>query len=211
MNTCITEMNSATLDSIPLFPLSHGVFPDGMLQLQIFEVRYLDLIKRCHREQKPFGVTWLKNGSEVQLPGDQPDMHSHGCLAHIREFEQVQPALLHIICQGGLRFQLHEIERGPYGVWQGKVAYLAQDEPVPIPVDWQAHADRLGAWIATAQKKGLQNRLPLFAPYCLDECGWVANRFAEVLPTPVEQKMDWLMQNDPLARLASVAAFLAEE
>jgi len=39
------------LDTIPLFPLSHGVFPDGMLQLQIFEVRYLDLIKRCHREQ----------------------------------------------------------------------------------------------------------------------------------------------------------------
>jgi len=38
------------LDTIPLFPLSHGVFPDGMLQLQIFEVRYLDLIKRCHRE-----------------------------------------------------------------------------------------------------------------------------------------------------------------
>ena len=204
-------MNSVTLDAIPLFPLSHGVFPDGMLQLQIFEVRYLDLIKRCHREQKPFGVTWLKSGSEVQLPGDQPEMHTHGCLAHIREFEQVQPALLRIICQGGLRFKLHEVGPGPYGVWQGKVSYQQQDTAVPIPVEWQAYADRLGAWISTAQKKGLQDRLPLFAPYCLDECGWVANRFAEVLATTVEQKMDWLTQTDPLARLASVAAFLAEE
>jgi Lon protease-like protein len=204
-------MNSPVYDTIPLFPLSHGVFPDGMLQLQIFEVRYLDLIKRCHREQIPFGVTWLKAGSEVQVPGEQPQMHSHGCLAHIREFEQVQPALLRIICQGGLRFQLHEVSPGPFGVWQGKVSYQAQDTPVDIPEQWQEHADRLGAWIATAQKKGLQDRLPLFAPYHLDECGWVANRFAEVLPAETEQKMEWLTQTDPLNRLVSVASFLADE
>ena len=204
-------MNSPVYDTIPLFPLSHGVFPDGMLQLQIFEVRYLDLIKRCHREQIPFGVTWLKAGSEVQVPGEQPQMHSHGCLAHIREFEQVQPALLRIICQGGLRFQLHEVNPGPFGVWQGKVTYQAQDKPVDIPEQWQEHADRLGAWIATAQKKGLQDRLPLFAPYHLDECGWVANRFAEVLPAETEQKMEWLTQTDPLNRLVSVASFLADE
>ena len=204
-------MNSPVYDTIPLFPLSHGVFPDGMLQLQIFEVRYLDLIKRCHRDQTPFGVTWLKAGSEVQVPGEQPQMHSHGCLAHIREFEQVQPALLRIICQGGLRFQLHEVNPGPFGVWQGKVTYQAQDTPVDIPEQWQEHADRLGAWIATAQKKGLQDRLPLFAPYHLDECGWVANRFAEVLPAETEQKMEWLTQTDPLNRLVSVASFLADE
>ena len=204
-------MNSPVYDSIPLFPLSHGVFPDGMLQLQIFEVRYLDLIKRCHREQLPFGVTWLQTGSEVKVPGEQPQMHSHGCLAHIREFEQVQPALLRVICQGGLRFQLHEVTPGPFGVWQGQVSYQAQDTPVDIPEPWQAHADRLGAWIATAQKKGLQDRLPLFAPYHLDECGWVANRFAEVLPAEPEQKMQWLSQTDPLVRLKSVAAFLAED
>ena len=204
-------MNNPAYDTIALFPLSHGVFPDGMLQLQIFEVRYLDLIKRCHREQTPFGVTWLKAGSEVQVPGEQPQMHSHGCLAHIREFEQVQPALLRIICQGGLRFQLHEVNPGPFGVWQGKVSYQAQDTAVDIPEQWQAHADRLGAWIATAQKKGLQDRLPLFEPYHLDECGWVANRFAEVLPAQTEQKMEWLTQTDPLTRLVSVASFLEEE
>jgi Lon protease-like protein len=73
------------LDTIPLFPLSHGVFPDGMLQLQIFEVRYLDLIKRCHREHTPFGVTWIKTGREVLVPGEQPLMHAHGCrLANAR-------------------------------------------------------------------------------------------------------------------------------
>jgi len=53
-------------DKIALFPLSHGVFPDGMLSLQIFEVRYLDLIKRCHTQQIPFGVVWLKKAARFR-------------------------------------------------------------------------------------------------------------------------------------------------
>ncbi|MFZ9550941.1 MAG: LON peptidase substrate-binding domain-containing protein, partial [Hylemonella sp.] len=74
--------------TIPLFPLSNGLFPDGMLHLQIFEVRYLDLIKRCHQQQLPFGVAWIQHGSEVQVPGQVPLLHSVGCMAHIRQFEQ---------------------------------------------------------------------------------------------------------------------------
>ena len=197
-------MTAAATDTIPLFPLSHGVFPDGMLQLQIFEVRYLDLIKRCRREQKPFGVAWLKKGSEVQVPDEQPLMHTHGCMAHIREFEQLQPALLRILCQGGLRFELHEVKPGPYGVWQGSVTYLPQDPPMELPPDWQLHADRLGKWIRTAQQQGLQDRLPLFAPYHLDECGWVANRWAELLPLPAIYKQALLQEGDPLTRLRAI-------
>ena len=55
-------------DTIPLSSLSHGPFPDGMLQLQMFEVRYLDLVKRCHQQQFPIGVVWIKEGCEVQVP-----------------------------------------------------------------------------------------------------------------------------------------------
>ena len=110
---------------IPLFPLSHGLFPDGMLSLQIFEVRYLDLIKRCHQQQLPFGVVWLKKGSEVQVPGETPMLHAYGCHAHIREFEQVQPNLFRVICQGGLRFELKDTLPGPFGVWQGDISIFA--------------------------------------------------------------------------------------
>ena len=53
------------MSRVPLFPLSHGVFPDGALQLNIFEVRYLDLIRRSHREGVPFGVPWLAEGHEA--------------------------------------------------------------------------------------------------------------------------------------------------
>ena len=195
-------------DTIPLFPLSQGLFPDGLLQLQIFEVRYLDLIKRCHQQQQPFGVAWIQQGSEVQVPGQVPTLHHVGCMAHIREFEQVQPTFFRIVCQGGLRFQLHDVQPGPYGVWQGSVTYLAQDPEVEVPTALQTHADRLGKVIAAAQQQGVIDKLPIFAPYRLDQCGWLANRYAEAMPISAELKLQLLEELDPLVRLDSVSQLL---
>ena len=195
-------------DTLALFPLSQGIFPDGLLSLQIFEVRYLDLIKRCQKQQQPFGVAWIQEGSEVQVPGQMPLLHNVGCLAHIREFEQVQANFFRIVCQGGLRFQLHEVQAGPLGVWQGKVSYLAQDPEVEVPPAMQAHANRLGKVIATAQKQGVIDKLPIFAPYCLDQCGWLANRYAEAMSLGSEQKQQLLKELDPLQRLEAVVRLI---
>ncbi|MCX7264822.1 MAG: LON peptidase substrate-binding domain-containing protein [Burkholderiales bacterium] len=173
--------------TIPLFPLSHGIFPDGMLPLQIFEVRYLDLIKRCNQQQLPFGVAWIKQGSEVQVPGQMPSLHEVGCMAHIREFEQVQPTFFRILCQGGLR---------------------AQDPEVEVPASMQAHADQLGKVIASAQQQGVIDKLPIFAPYHLDQCGWLANRYAEAVPMSAERKLQLFSELDPLQRLESVIRFM---
>ena len=107
------------MQTIPLFPLSHGLFPDGRLDLQIFEVRYLDLVRRCHREGTPFGVAWIEQGREVTVPGEQPQLFSHGTLAHIDSLETVQAALLRLRCHGGQRFGLAGKEGG-FG-WRGCV------------------------------------------------------------------------------------------
>ena len=56
--------------SLPLFPLHTVLFPGGMLHLQIFEVRYLDLIGKCIKTGAPFGVVSLTEGSEVRRPDD---------------------------------------------------------------------------------------------------------------------------------------------
>jgi Lon protease-like protein len=198
------------VSNIPLFPLSHGVFPDGMLVLQIFEVRYLDLIKRSHQQQLPFGVVWLKKGREVQVPSETPLLHAFGCLAHIKEFEQLQANLYRVICQGGARFTLHDTQPGPFGVWQGEVTYLPDDPEVQIPESLQQHADRLGKVIATAQQQGQSQRLPIFAPFCLDQCGWVANRYAEAMSISSAEKMNLLCELDPLQRMQKVDLLLRD-
>jgi Lon protease-like protein len=195
-------------DTIPLFPLSHGVFPEGMLQLQIFEVRYLDLMKRCHQNQTPFGVAWLRSGKEVQVPGEEPSMYTYGCLAHIREFEQVQANFYRVVCQGGLRFELTAVKAGPLGVWQGKVNHLPQDPDLELHSHLQAHADRLGKVIATAQNQGMIDKLPIFAPYQLDQCGWLANRYAEAMDLEAEVKQQLLSETDPLKRMEAIDQLL---
>jgi Lon protease-like protein len=68
----------------------------------------------------------------------------------------------------------------------------------------------LGQWIASAQQQGLEDKLPLFAPYQLDDCGWLANRLAEVLPLEPEQKQSLLVQADPHQRMASVVELLTQ-
>ena len=198
------------MHQIPLFPLSHGLFPDGMLSLQIFEVRYLDLIKRCHQQQLPFGVVWLKKGSEVQVPAETPLLHGFGCHAHIRNFEQVQPNLFRVVCQGGLRFALNHTMPGPLGVWQGDISLMEQDPEVEIPAHLEHHASRLGKLIASAQQQGQLDRLPIFQPYFLDQCGWVANRYAEALDISSDLKIQLLSELDPFKRLEKIDALIGQ-
>jgi Lon protease-like protein len=182
------------------------LFPDGRLQLQIFEVRYLDLIRRCHQEGTAFGVVWLSKGDEVQKPGQIPSVFPWGCLAHITDLVTIQPALLRVRCLGGLRIRLEGVEAGPYGVWYAETNSVDADPAIDIPVDLQGLSDRLGQWIAQAQSKGFEDRLPMEPPYRLDECGWVANRWAELLPLPGEQKVELLAETDPLRRLRAIKA-----
>lgn len=193
------------MEPIPLFPLSHGVFPDGLLQLQIFEVRYLDLIRRCQRDATPFGVPWLTEGHEVQVPGHTPALATFGCTVEVVEVTEIQPALLAVSCRGLRRFRLLDHGSGAYGVWHGQVEWLPDDAPADIPSDLQRLADQLGQIIANAQKKGREDELPLFRPYRLDECGWVANRWAEWLPLTLEDKVALLGCDDPRARLQRLA------
>jgi Lon protease-like protein len=98
-----------------------------------------------------------------------------------------------------------ESQRGAYGRWRGQ-AHLSEPDPVaPIPPLLQPLADRLGQLIADAQRRGMEASLPLAAPYRLDEAGWVANRWAELLPLAVPFKEHLLATDDPLKRLELVA------
>jgi len=196
------------MTALPLFPLARGVLPDGMLRLNIFEVRYLDLIKRCHRDHTPFGVVWLAQGSEVLKPGETPKLHVAGCSVQVRAIEAAQPSLLHIECQGQTRFWLDDYKPGRFGVWQGQVRHAEADKPVAVPADLQPVADRLGSAIRDAQVKGTLAQLAIYAPFRLDECGWVANRLIEALPLPGASTVAMMMEADPEQRLRQVAAWL---
>ena len=168
-------------------------------------MRYLDLIKQCQRDGRPFGVVMLHQGREVQQAGVMESPGTWGCLAHLELVEELQPALLRVQCRGGQRFRLLQSERGAYARWRGQAQLFDPDPVAAIPPSLQPLADRLGQLIADAQRRGMEAMLPLAAPYRLDEAGWVANRWAELLPLAVPFKEHLLSTDDPLKRLELVA------
>jgi hypothetical protein len=206
--------------SLPLFPLQTVLFPGGVLPLRIFEVRYLDLVKRCHRQGAPFGVVCMTLGSEVRQPPQdaaaaagkdfEPEaFHTVGTLAHIVELEQVQPGLILVRCTGGRRFRLLKSEQLKHGLWVGDASWLPDDPLVPVPPDLayvQLALQRLVTHMqATASPA---DPLPLLAPYRWDDCGWVANRWSEILPVSAQLKQQFMMLDNPLVRLELVADLL---
>jgi uncharacterized protein len=191
-------------DKIALFPLSNGLFPDSVLQLNIFEVRYLHLMKECHKNKLPFGVVWLSEGSEVQVAGKTQAFYQFGTLANIQSMEQVQPTLYQVRATGGLRFEIVASELGAFGVWYAQVRYLEADPIVEVSTKFTPLTDRLGQLIAGAQQQGFAQRLPFEAPYRLDDAGWIANRWAELLPMDSVQKVALHSELNPEARLEKI-------
>ena len=212
-----------TLTSLPLFPLGTVLYPGGLLPLQIFEVRYLDMIGKCHKTGAPFGVVAMTEGSEVRRPvnaatknamakGDgfaSEAFNTVGTLAQIIEFSVPQPGLMVVQCQGIHRFSITRREKLKHGLWIADVVRMEDDLPVKIPHDLQKAADALGKLI-----KGLLNgdtpaeKMPMLAPYQLDDCGWVANRWCELLPIPLIVKQQLMELDNPLLRLELVCDIL---
>ena len=211
-------MEPLTLTSLPLFPLGTVLYPGGLLPLRIFEVRYLDMVRKCHKHGAPFGVIALNRGSEVQRPaGDgasgeafaNESFDTVGTLASITDFSSPQPGLMVIRCTGLQRFTVRRSEKLKHGLWVADVARLPPDQQVPVPADLRQVAEALGKLILTLQDKGIPvDDLPMQTPYQLDDCGWVANRWCELLSLPLEIKQRMMVLDNPLLRLELVGDML---
>ncbi|MGV3570243.1 MAG: LON peptidase substrate-binding domain-containing protein [Ramlibacter sp.] len=199
-----------TLQSLPLFPLSAVLFPEGLLSLRIFEVRYLDMIAKCRKAGAPFGVVSLTQGSEVRQPGSQEAFSAVGTLASIQDFENPQPGLMMVRAVGSQRFRITSSEQLKHGLWVADVESIVPDMAVAIPDDLKPTADALQRLIESLQLKAdAPGPMPLLPPFKLDDCGWVANRWCELLPLPVALKQRLMELDNPLVRLELVSDVLS--
>lgn len=210
------------LSSLPLFPLGSVLYPGGLLPLRIFEVRYLDMIGKCHKNGAPFGVVSLTAGSEVRKaqsdkPTSQPtgdgfaveEFCATGTLATITEFSAPQPGLMVIRCVGAQRFKISNREKLKHGLWIADVERVDNDMGITVPDDLKACANALGKLIKSLQQRSIpEDQMPLTPPYQLDDCGWVANRWCELLPLPLELKQRLMELDNPLVRLELVSDIL---
>ena len=199
-----------TLSSLPLFPLNSVLFPDGVLALRVFEVRYLDMVRKCHHAGAPFGIVALTQGNEVRQAG-APDerFHDIGTLAVIEKLDNPQPGLITLLCRGSQRFRITERRHLPHGLWIADVEQLATDLAVSIPEDLLTTATTLAQVLAPLPERDTASGTAVHpTPAQLNDCGWVANRWCELLPIPLELKQRLMELDNPLVRLELVGDVL---
>jgi len=200
--------------TLPLFPLSTVLLPGGRLPLQIFELRYLDLMQRCWREGRPFGVVALQRGQEVQSLGDDGRFVTEsfadiGTVAQLIHLERVQPGLLMVMAEGRERFRIHGAQRRANGLWMAEVTLLPADAVLSVPDDLQPVVHALRALLGSLRDRLTRDHAQAIAAQALpdlddgrwSESGWAANRAAEWLPLPLEVRQRLLETDSPLLRL----------
>lgn len=203
---------------LPLFPLGATLFPQGLLSLRVFELRYLAMIGECHKAMQPFGVVSLTQGAEVRLPGAEAEQFANvGTLARITQLSRPQPGLMLLECQGSQRFRIHSRSQLKNGLWTAQVQLLPDEAPLQIPADLQHTSTALQRLVQTLQarhdaqaaRQEPAQRVPVAQPYRWSDCDWVANRWCELLPMQPELRQRLLALDSPLLRLELVSDLLA--
>ncbi|MEM7045110.1 MAG: LON peptidase substrate-binding domain-containing protein [Pseudomonadota bacterium] len=87
----------------PIFPLSGAILlPGGNLPLNIFEPRYLQMVKDARRRDKVIGMIQPNGG------GDTPALYPVGCAGKISNFEATEDGRNLITLTGLCRFEIAE-------------------------------------------------------------------------------------------------------
>ena len=195
-----------TLSSLPLFPLGSVLFPGGLLALRVFEVRYLDMVRKCHQAGAPFGVVALTQGREVRQAGaPEEQFNDVGTLAVIEQIDTPQPGLITLLCRGSQRFRITQRSHLPHGLWIADVGHIDPDLMVPIPQDLRKASTALAQVLHTLKQRDPETPTAIVPTAAqLDDCGWVANRWCELLPLPLETRHQMLALDNPLVRLELV-------
>jgi Lon protease-like protein len=176
---------------IPLFPLKTVLFPGGPLALRIFEPRYLDMVKRCLREQQGFGVVLIREGEEAGAA----EFHDVGTVAHIVDFHTMPDGLLGLTTSGARRFRVRSHSRLRDGLNVGQVCLFEPERREPLGDEHRSLAElleRLWPELGSAYSS-LERHF--------DDARWVGYRLAEILPLTPQSRQFCLELDSATERL----------
>jgi Lon protease-like protein len=188
--------------SLPLFPLNAVLFPGCVLDLQIFEARYLDMIGRCMKQGEGFGVVCITEGSEV---GNVPEGFSQiGCEALVTDFQQQDNGLLGIRVVGGRRFRVVEAQTQRDNLLLAEVEWLGEPDEKPLQEEDEDLVALLAALAEHPMVAALNMGLTASGQQSL------ANQLAYLLPFAEEDKIELLEIDDAEERLDAIQDLLDE-
>ncbi len=192
---------TAEPDVLPLFPLHTVLFPGGPLPLRIFETRYTDMVSRCMRDQRTFGVLLIQEGEEA---GEVASTASVGCTARIADFNALPDGFLGISCVGERKFRVQRVWRAADGLNLGEVMWLPEEPSLVVPAEFARLTEIVRRALAELDEHYG------FVEKKFDDASWVGARLAELLPIHPNDKQSLLEIEDPIRRLEALASAVVE-
>ena len=188
------------MSHIPLFPMPLVIFPGGKLPLQIFETRYVDMIKCCLRNGTGFGVIMIVEGDQVlrNLEQQLPLVARCGTYCTITDFDELPSGMLGILVEGVRKFVIREEYEQPDRLMMGDVKFLADEIEVNIPEE----REHLSSLLESLMSHDAVKQLGLGCD--LTQAVQVSARLTELLPCPNGFKQRMLEIKDPLVRLSEL-------
>ena len=178
---------------IPLFPLDTVLFPDGYLNLRIFEQRYIDMVRECSLKACCFGVCLVGNSEDSNRPANHMRV---GTTAEICDFSTLDDGLLGITAYGRQKFIIQKTRMRDNGLLMAEVETLDDTDPIDVPNEYSVLSMITGRFMEQVGKN-----YPSFQPTLLQDANWVGYRLAELLPLENSEKQVLLQIDDPLERL----------
>jgi Lon protease-like protein len=164
-----------------LFPLNTVLFPGSTLPLQIFEQRYLNLIKDCMKQQTGFVTVLISEGKEV---GATPQIYCTGCYVEIIDWEALENGLLGISVQAKYRAHLSNSSVRDDGLLLAEVSPVKSnldDNPV-LPETFKPLSDTLEQLLNHPFARHYRNKVDF------NNTADICYRLGELLPISNKQK-----------------------
>lgn len=186
------------MSQIPIFPLDTVLFPGCRLPLQIFEQRYLEMVKTCLKEDKDFAVVLITKGRDV---GHTPEIVSVGSLARIVDWYQMDNGLLGISVEGTARVSIGNSRVQDDGLLMAEVETLEEQS-----VTDHERLDSLVQLLKTLEQHPVVEHLGLNVDY--QDLNSVLGCLCGLLPFSNSEKQHLLELNDTDMRLAAFTKLL---
>jgi uncharacterized protein len=182
---------------VAIFPLGAVLFPYGVVPLQIFEARYLDMVAHCLKHDCGFVVVGIREGHEVvRVRGEAlPDIYRVGCYARIAHWDGLPGQRLQITIRGEARVHIDNLREQGNRLLVGDIEAVAETPDLPLPSDYGALADVLAALL---QHPSLAR---LAIEHDAGSVAQVTSLLAQYLPLPEPKKQRLLSEYDIAGRL----------
>jgi Lon protease-like protein len=193
---------------ISLFPLKSVMFPGGRLKLQIFEQRYIDLVKQSLRMNSGFGICLLKDGEEAIRPGTTQTVHRIGTYVHIIDWDQLGNRLLGITVKGVQKVTVNDYWQVDSGLLMANVNYSSVDKLGKEKIELDEQFQQLADLLHNLEQHPLVEDMNLDIDYNnLWDLGW---RLSELMPITPDKKQQLLELDDPWERIRTIEQWVAD-